>query len=107
MIMANAQRVSSALYNYMRTLPQLGELPDGTELLVLSNGWVFRVFDDPGDDAPNGISWYLDSPRERGVDSGGWESLTLPDLDGPEIVSLAAHLDTVMEQECEEHDAAE
>ena len=107
MIMANAERVYRALYHHMRTLPQLGELPDGTELLEFSNGWVFRVYDDPDEYAPNGISWYLDSPSERGVESDGWERLTLPDLDGQEIVTLAGYLDTVAQRKCEEHDAAE
>jgi hypothetical protein len=102
---ANAEQVVSAIYSLMRAHTEVGQLPDGTQLLEFANGYLFRIFDDPDVWAPNGISWWLDGPRgndPRGSD--GWEKLTLSDLDGPQIVSLAGYLDAVAQRKCEAHD---
>jgi hypothetical protein len=100
---ANAEQVISAIYNLMRAHTEVGQLPDGTQLLEFPNGWVFRIFDDPDEYAPNGISWWLDAPNKETMgigrdESDGWESLTLTDLDGIQITGLADYLDSVAQR---------
>jgi hypothetical protein len=73
-------------------------------VLEFPNGWTFNIVDDPDEYAPNGITWWLDSPEERLVESDGWESLTLTDLDGIEVTRLAGYLDAVAERKCEAND---
>jgi hypothetical protein len=103
---ANAEQAVSAIYAYMRAHAEVGEIGGGAwprkpeaHLLEFSNGWTFRIFDDAGEDAPNGISWWLDSPQgERRVESDGWDSLTLTDLHGIQITGLADYLDAVAQR---------
>jgi hypothetical protein len=100
---ANAEQVVSAIYNLMRAHTEVGQLPGGAQVLEFPNGWIFNIVDDPGEDAPNGITWWLDSPEERLVESDGWESLTLTDLDGIKVTRVAGYLDSVAQRKCEAH----
>ena len=77
---SSARDVATAVYQWVPEGCDWNTLPDGCESLSL-NGWVLRIVNDPGGDAPNGLTWWLDSTVERLVESGGWEVLPLADLD--------------------------
>jgi len=84
---ANAEQLANAVYNIIEQDCEFFAQPDDVEVIKLHNGWSLRIFDDAHEQAPHGLSWWMDAPEERGVDSGGWEILP-----GDEIANEAAAL---------------
>jgi len=89
----SAKQIAAGVYDKLEELEVNSEytVMEDHERVTLWNGWAFRIVNDPSDDAPHGISWWLDSPEERMVESGGWELLTTEQL-GREVAQLAAAL---------------
>ena len=72
---ATAEQLASAVYDALTVEAQdYDETPDGVHYITI-NGWSLRVFDDTDETTPFGISWWIDSPEERGSVSDGWELL--------------------------------
>ena len=73
---ATAGQLASAVYDALTETPlAYDETPDGFERIILRNGWALRINDDGDERSPHGISWWMDSPEERLVESDGWEIL--------------------------------
>ena len=73
---ATAEQLASAVYDALTETPlAYDETPDGFERIILRNGWALRINDDGDERSPHGISWWMDSPEERLVESDGWEIL--------------------------------
>lgn len=70
----NAEQIAASIYHTLglETQADLTDDPTGRHGIALANGWTLWLVDDPGPDAPNGVSWWLDSPTERLIESGGW-----------------------------------
>jgi len=86
---ANAERLASAVYEALTIDAQdFFERPDGVQVIIVNNGWTLAISDDTGEDAPNGLSWWIDSPEEKGIDSDGWEELPAAHVAG-QAASLA------------------
>lgn len=78
---ADAARLASAVYAALTVEAQdYAESPDGVQQITV-NGWSLRIVDDTDETAPNGLSWWIDSPEERGVESDGWEALPTAQID--------------------------
>jgi len=74
---ANAEQLADAVYDALSVdAKDYFETPDGVYVIAI-NGWSLRICDDGDDQAPNGISWWVDSPEERGSVSDGWEILSI------------------------------
>lgn len=95
MINIDAATLAGMIAQTLGTIP--GPLRNGAYSIDTSDTvdatgvWRLHVGDDPSPDAPNGISWAIDSPEERGVASGGWEELPRH-LAATEAATLAASL---------------
>lgn len=106
MISIDAETLAGLIADLLGTIP--GPLRNGAYSIDTSDTanatgvWRLHVGDDPSPDAPQGISWALDSPNERGVRSGGWEQLP-QHLAAAEAATLAGYLNSVTERKCEEH----
>lgn len=84
-----ALMLSDAVYDALRGECEHFAQPDGVQVIKV-NGYALRIFDDTDDGAPYGISWWIDSPEERGAVSDGWEILRA-DRIFAEAVTLAKH----------------
>lgn len=106
MINIDAATLTALIAQTLGTIP--GPLRNGAYSIDTSDTanatgvWRLHVGDDPSPDAPNGISWALDSPDERGVRSGGWEQLP-EHLVAAEVATLAGYLDAA-QRKCEAQD---
>ena len=72
---ATASQVADAIYAVQPSTWERTTTPDGRESVEAPNGWSVFVVDDPDDLVPNGITWWMDGPDERLVESDGWEAL--------------------------------
>ena len=89
---ATAEQIASAVYSAMTVqADDHYTVPDGVESIRLG-GWTLRVFNDVDEFAPHGISWWLDSPDEVGVESDGWEQLPADQIEA-EALKLAELLE--------------
>ena len=88
---ATAERLASAVYDALTVdAEDFFEQPDGVQVIKI-NGFALRIFDDGDDAAPHGMSWWIDSPEERGIESDGWWELLTDDVT-EEAAILAAHI---------------
>lgn len=72
---ANAEQLASAVYQALTVdVDKYDETPDNVHYITI-NGWSLRIFDDVDETCQHGITWWIDSPDERGVESDGWETL--------------------------------
>ncbi len=89
---ATAAQLANAVYDALTVGAQdFFEQPDGVQVIKI-NGWSLRIFDDADENAPHGISWWIDSPEERGAVSDGWEMLPA-DRIAAEAATLAGHIE--------------
>jgi hypothetical protein len=87
---ATAEQLASAVYAAMTVDPKVyGSTPDGVQRIVMHNGWALRIAADTEVRNPHGISWWMDSPVERLVESDGWDILPTEQL-GDAAAKLAA-----------------
>lgn len=87
---ATAEQLASAVCDALTDFDDFFEQPDGVQVIKI-NGYSLRIFDDIGEDAPHGISWWIDTPDERGAVSDGWEELPAAKV-ADEAAILAAHI---------------
>ena len=77
---ATATQLADAVFDALTVEAQdYFEQPDGVQVIKV-NGWSLRIFNDTDEAAPHGISWWVDSPDERGTVSDGWEQLPAADI---------------------------
>lgn len=83
---ATAIQLADAVFDALTVEAQdYFEQPDGVQVIKV-NGWSLRIFNDTDEAAPHGISWWVDSPDERGVESDGWEQLPAADIAAQAVV---------------------
>jgi hypothetical protein len=88
---ATAAQLADAVFEALTVEAQdYFEQPDGVQVIKM-NGWSLRIFDTADENAPHGISWWIDSPEERGAVEDGWEILPT-DRIAAEAVTLAGHI---------------
>lgn len=92
-----AATVASAVYGllHLDTAAESDTDPAGRHRIRLHNGWTFTVTDDPSDDAPGGVSWWLDAPNEPLVESGGWADPEVEASWAGDYAKLALWLDHI------------
>jgi hypothetical protein len=91
---ATAAKLAGAVFDALTVdIQDWFEQPDGVQVIKI-NGYSLRIFDDTDENTPHGISWWIDSPEERGAVSDGWEILPA-DRIADEAAILAAHIQSV------------
>ena len=72
---ATAAKLAGAVFDALTVdIQDWFEQPDGVQVIKI-NGYSLRIFDDTDENTPHGISWWIDGPEERGIESDGWEEL--------------------------------